>query len=40
MLVAIAVIVGTIFLWELVVGLGMVGWGVIELIRQLLLGSR
>lgn len=40
MLTGIAIVLATLFLWELVVGLGLVGWGLIELIRQLLFGSR
>lgn len=40
MLVGIAVVLGAIFLWELLGGLGLIAWGLVELIRQLLLGSR
>lgn len=40
MLVGLAVIIGAIFLWELLGGLGLVAWGLVELIRQLLFGSR
>lgn len=38
--VAIAVILGTVFLWELLGGLGLIGWGLIELVRQVLGGPR
>ena len=40
MLVGIAVIIGALCLWELIGGVLMVGWGLIELLRQLLFGSR
>ncbi len=36
MLIAIAVLIGAVFLWELLEGLGLVAWGLMELIRQAL----
>jgi len=34
MLVGIALLLAGLFLWELLEGLGLVGWGIIEIIRQ------
>jgi hypothetical protein len=36
MLVGIAVVIGAVFLWEFLEGMGLVAWGLLEVIRQLL----
>ena len=36
MFVAFAVVIGSLFLWELLEGLGVVAWGLFEVIRQVL----
>jgi hypothetical protein len=40
MFVALAVVIGSLFLWELLSGGALLGWAVVELVRQLLLGDR
>lgn len=36
MIIFLLILLGTAGLWELLEGLGLVGWGLIELLRQLL----
>ncbi len=40
MIVALSVIVGSLFLWELLTGVLMVGWGVLGVLRLLFVGDR
>ena len=35
MFAAFAVVIGTVFLWQLLEGVGLVGWGLFEIIRQM-----
>lgn len=40
MITALAIIIGSLFLWELVGGILLAGWGLLDLLRQVLLGDR
>ena len=35
MLMFLAIIIGAVSLWELLEGIGLVGWGLVEIIKQM-----
>ena len=40
MLVAFAVIIGSLFLWEFLSGAALLGWALVAILRLILMGDR
>lgn len=39
-LIAVAFVIGAVSLWQVLEGIGLIGWGLFEAVRQAIMGSR